>query len=71
MKKYNWSVEVFSPHNLDECVFYTTEETLEKCVNKWREKCNNDYINYHKLHNIYHNRNKIDNLLIKVHKVEV
>jgi hypothetical protein len=71
MKKYNWSVEVFAPNNLTDNIWFSTEETLEKVCKKWYEECGNNYLNYHKLHNIYHQRNKGDNMLIKVLKIEV
>ena len=38
MKKYNWSVEVFAPHNLEECVFYYKARHVPS---SWKLGCNN------------------------------
>ena len=68
MKNYSWIVEVRNPINDDEIVWRYVGETLEKVSNKWEEDTGNNYINYSKIHNIYHNRNKND-ILISVEKV--
>ena len=70
MKNYCWIVEVQNPINLEENVWYYAGETLEKVCNKWRDETGNNFLNYHKLHNIYHNRNKGDTTLIKVKKIK-
>jgi len=71
MKNSSWIVELQNPINLNESVWYCCGETLEKVCNKWLEDTNNTFLNYAKLHNIYHNRNKSDNLFIKVKKVKL
>ena len=69
MKHFCWIVELSNPRNLDDTIWYCVSETLEKICLKWRSETGNDYLNYHKLHNIYHQRNKGDTKLIKVKKV--
>ena len=69
MKKYSWIVEVQNPKDLSINIWYYAGETLEKVCNEWENQTGNKYLNYHKLHNIYHNRNKGDTMLIKVKKV--
>jgi hypothetical protein len=70
MKNSSWIVELQNPINLTESVWYCSAETLEKVCNKWYEETSNHFLNYSKLHNIYHNRNKSDNIFIKVKKVK-
>lgn len=68
MKNYSWIVEVRNPVDDEEIIWRYCAETLEKVANKWEETTANTYINYSKIHNIYHNRNKND-ILITVEKV--
>lgn len=68
MKNYSWIVEVKNPIK-DEVLWRYIDETLEKIANKWEEDTNNTYLNYTKIHNIYHRRNKND-ILITVEKVK-
>ena len=70
MKSYSWIVEVQNPKKLDENIWYYAGDTLEKVSMEWLSQTGNNYLNYHKLHNIYHNRNKGDTLLIKVKKIK-
>tara|TARA_R110000772_G_scaffold56608_2_gene128664 strand:- start:272 stop:517 length:246 start_codon:yes stop_codon:yes gene_type:complete len=70
MKTTSWSVELKNPKNIDENVWVYSGETLEKVSNEWLTQTGNTFINYHKLHNIYHNRNKGDGILIKVTKIK-
>lgn len=70
MKSYSWIVEVQNPKNIDENVWFYAGDTLEKVSNEWEKQTGNTFLNYHKLHNIFHNRNKGDTLLIKVKKVK-
>ncbi len=70
MKSYSWIVELQNPKNLNENLWYYAGETLEKVCNEWESQTGNKFLNYHKLHNIYHNRNKGDNILIKVKKIK-
>lgn len=69
MKKYCWNVELLSPLDLETSLWNCCEETLEKCVMKWNNEHNNDFITYHKLHNIHHNRNAKDKNIIRVDKI--
>tara|TARA_R110001606_G_scaffold79609_1_gene183777 strand:- start:440 stop:688 length:249 start_codon:yes stop_codon:yes gene_type:complete len=70
MKSTCWIVELYNPINLEELIWTDVDQTLEKLCNKWKEHSGNDFINYTRLHNIFHNRNKSDTLLIKVKKVQ-
>jgi hypothetical protein len=69
MKTTSWIVELQNPKNIEENVWLFAGETLEKVSNEWLNQTGNTFINYHKLHNIYHNRNKSDSILIKVKKI--
>ena len=70
MKQYTWIVEILNPINLDTILWRYCGETLEKVCIEWSSQSNNNFLNYHKLHNIFHCRNKSDNQLIKVRKVK-
>tara|TARA_Y100001938_G_C8058670_1_gene415926 strand:+ start:426 stop:659 length:234 start_codon:yes stop_codon:yes gene_type:complete len=70
VKNYCWIVEVKNPLNVNNTLWYANCETLEKVCIKWFKETNNKYLNYYKLHNIFHNRNVSDNLLIKVKKIK-
>jgi hypothetical protein len=70
MKTTSWFVELQNPKNINENVWSFSGETLEKVANEWLNQTGNTFINYHKLHNIYHKRNKGDGLLVKVRKIK-
>tara|TARA_R110002033_G_scaffold24577_3_gene57570 strand:- start:181 stop:429 length:249 start_codon:yes stop_codon:yes gene_type:complete len=70
MKSSCWIVELYNPLNLEEMIWTDVDQTLEKLSNKWKDHSGNDFLNYTRLHNIFHNRNKSDTLLIKVKKVQ-
>jgi len=71
MKSFKWYVELVSPHDYTHILWKCEEDTLEKCVNKWKSENNNDFISYCKLHNIFHQRNKSDCKFLKVKKYKV
>ena len=70
MKTTSWIVELQNPKNIEENVWSYSGETLEKVSNEWFTQTGNTFINYQKLHNIYHKRNKSDGVLVKVRKIK-
>tara|TARA_R110000782_G_scaffold118540_1_gene209160 strand:- start:785 stop:1042 length:258 start_codon:yes stop_codon:yes gene_type:complete len=70
MKTTSWIVELQNPKNVEETIWTFSGETLEKVSNEWLNQTGNTFINYHKLHNIYHKRNKGDGILVKVKKIK-
>ena len=70
MKTTSWLVELQNPKNIEENIWSYSGETLEKVCIEWLNQTGNTFITYHKLHNIYHNRNKGDGMLVKVRKIK-
>tara|TARA_R110000772_G_scaffold83360_1_gene176383 strand:- start:234 stop:455 length:222 start_codon:yes stop_codon:yes gene_type:complete len=69
MKNNVWNVKLLNPINLNETIWEFTAETIEKVSLEWIDTMGNNFINYQKLHNIYHKRNKSNALLIKITKI--
>ena len=69
MKNTYWLVEVKSPLNTDDIIWSCSAESLHKICEEWVIKTGNVFLCYHKLHNVFHNRNKGDALLINVKKI--
>ena len=70
MKTTSWIVELQNPKNIEENIWSFSGETLEKVSNEWFTQTGNTFINYQKLHNIYHKRNKSDGVLVKIRKIK-
>ena len=70
MKSTSSFVELQNPKNINENVWAFSGETLEKVSNEWFNQTGNTFINYTKLHNVFHKRNKGDGMLLRVSKVK-
>lgn len=71
MKSFAWNVSVNNPLNATEEVWFYSGNSLASCCDAWLLHTGNYFLTYHKLHNIFHGRNKGDAMLINVKKVNL